>query len=400
MNLPLFISARYLFARKSHNVINIISGISAAGMAIGTAALILILSVYNGFDGIIKENLSDLDPDVLITAAEGKHFIPEGEAFEALMEDERVESICSVIQDNVFLRYGDRQGIATAKGVDEAYRECSGLGGHVIDGDFQLMRGEIPLVTMGSGLAYDMSFRPHFVSPLEIYYPDRDARISPSNPTASLHSEKVWPGGIFSISTDVDNTLLVVPISVMRSLTGLDREVSGVELRLVDNSGKAVRKFISSLELGPGYEVKDRFRQHPSLFKMMRYEKLAIFMILIFVVLIIALNIFGSLSMLVIEKKADMATLSAMGASRSMRRKIFVLEGWMISLLGLLIGLVAGIALALLQQKTGLVKMPGSYLISSYPVILRLGDVLWTVAGVAGIGLIIAFLSANTAKEA
>jgi len=398
VNLSLFIAARYLFAKKSHNVINIISAISAAGMAIGTAALILILSVYNGFDKLIKDNMSDLDPDVLITAAEGKHFVPEGETWDALMHDARVESITSVIEDNVFLRYHEKQGIATAKGVDSSFEEVSGLGSHIVDGSFTLMKGEVPQGAFGSGLAYEMGVRTNFVSPIEIYYPDRDSKISPSNPTAALHSAKVWPGCIFSISADTDKNLVLVPISVMRGLTGLEKEVTGIELRLADGSDKSVRKFVKSLDLGDAYSVKDRYQQHPSLYKMMRYEKLAIYLILIFVVLIIASNIFGSLSMLIIEKEDDMATLRAMGADDKLTRRIFVLEGWLISLLGLVIGLVIGIGLALLQQHFGLVKMPGSYIISSYPVVLHFSDVLWTVLGVGAIGLLISILSARKQK--
>ena len=399
MNLSLFIAARYLFARKSHNVINIISAISAAGMAIGTAALILILSVYNGFDKIIKANMSDLDPDVLVTAAEGKHFVPEGEAWEALMDDRRVASITSVIEDNVFLRYHDKQAIARAKGVDGTFEEVSGLGAHLIDGTFTLMKGEVPQGAFGSALAYEIGVRTNFVSPIEIYYPDRDSKISPTNPAAALHSAKVWPGSIFSISADTDKSLVIVPISVMRSLTGLESEVTGVELRLADGSDRSVRHFIKSLGLGDAFTVRDRYQQHPSLYKMMRYEKLAIYMILIFVVLIIASNIFGSLSMLIIEKEDDMATLKAMGADDRLTRRIFVLEGWLISVLGLVIGLAIGIGLALLQQHFGLIKMPGSYIISSYPVDLHFSDVLWTVLGVASIGLLISFLSARKRQQ-
>ena len=397
MNLPLYIAKRYLFARKSHNVINIISAISAIGMAVGTAALILILSIYNGFDGIIRDNLSDLDPDVLITAAEGKSFVPEGPQWDALLERGEVASICSVIEDNVFLRYGDRQGIARAKGVDKAFEEVTSISEHIIDGEFRLHDGEAPLVCMGADLAYNMGIRAHFLDPLDIYFPDRDSRISPSNPAASLHSTKVWPGSIFSISADSDGDLLLIPIECMRELTGYEREVTGVEVRLADGSDRSVRHFISSLDMGDGFKVEDRVRQHPSLYKMMRYEKLAIYLILVFVVIIVAFNIFGSLSMLIIEKKEDIGTLQALGATEGLTKKIFVLEGWLISLLGLAAGLVIGVALALVQQHFGIVKIPGNYLINAYPVILQAGDVILTAASVAAIGLVIALLSAGKA---
>lgn len=390
MNVPFFIAFRYLFARKSHNVINIISAISAAGLAIGTAALILILSVYNGFDGIIKDNLSDLDPDILVSAASGKHFSTEGPEWDVLAQDPRVESMLYVIEDNVFLNYGSRQAIARAKGVEDLYATESGLGNHIIDGTFALHQGEVPLSCVGSSIAWDLGIRASFTEPLEIWYPDRDAKISPSNPAASLRNAKTWPKSIFSISSDSDAGIVVVPLETMRKLTGLGDEVTGVELRLTDSSDKSVRNFIESTDLGDGYVLADRYRQHPSLFRMMRYEKLAIYMILIFVVIIIAFNIFGSLSMLVIEKEDDVQTLHALGATKRTTDSIFVLEGWLISLLGLVIGLVAGIALALLQQRFGIVKMPGNYLIQAYPVILKWTDVLWTALGVAAVGLVTA----------
>ena len=398
MNLPLFIAGRYLFARKSHNVINIISAISAAGLAVGTAALILILSVYNGFDGIIRDNLSDLDPDVLVTPAEGKHFLPEGPLWESLAADPRVASTTCVVEDNVFLSYDGRQAIARAKGVEDNYETESCLGAHTTEGTMRLHDGEIPQCSIGATLAWNLGLRVHFTDPLEIYYPDRDGRISPSNPAASLHNVRLWPGSIFSISADSDASLVVIPIAQMRSLTGLEEEVTGVEVRLHDSSDRAVRKFISSLNLDGKYRALDRREQHPSLFRMMKYEKLAIYMILLFVVIIIAFNIFGSLAMLRIEKREDMRTLEALGATERTRRSIFVLEGWLISLLGLVAGLATGIALALAQQHLGIVKMPGNYLIQAYPVVLKWADVLWTALGVAAVGLLTA-LSARGSSE-
>lgn len=388
--MPLFIAFRYLFAKKSHNVINIISAISAAGLAIGTAALILILSVYNGFDGIIKDNLSDLDPDILVSAASGKHFSTAGTEWDELAQDPRVASMLYVIEDNVFLSYGSRQAIARARGVEDAYAVESGLAGHIVDGEFRLHNGEVPLACVGSTIAWDLGIRANFTEALEIWYPDRDAKISPSNPAASLRSGKAWPKSIFSISSDSDAGMVIIPLETMRMLTGLGDEVTGVEIRLNDPSDRSIREFISSAGLGPDYVMSDRYRQHPSLFRMMRYEKLAIFMILIFVVIIIAFNIFGSLSMLVIEKQDDVRTLQALGATGRTTDRIFVLEGWLISLLGLAVGLVAGIGLALLQQRFGIVKMPGNFLIQAYPVVLKWTDVLWTALGVATVGLVTA----------
>ena len=402
MRVETYIAWRYLFARKSHNVINIISAISAIGMATGTAALVLILSIYNGFDNIIKDNLSDLDPDVLIVSADGaKHFFPDEQMLEKMSQDPRVKSICDVLEDNVFITYGQSQGIARAKGVDETYEDGSMLSIHCIEGTFSLHHGEIMQAAVGSTLARAMGIHPRFLDHLTIYYPDRDGHISPSNPAASLHQRDVCPSCVLSISSNVDEDLLIVPIEAMRALLGsrqdketLAEEVSGVEIRLGDTRPRAVKKFISDYS-DSRFSLMTRYQQHPDLYKMMRYEKFAIYMILIFVVIIIALNIFGSLSMLIIEKKNDIGTLRAMGASEAMVRRIFVTEGFLISLLGLAAGLLAGVLLALLQQHLGIIKMPGGFALDAYPVVLKFTDVLSTLLGVGLIGFVVALAAAR-----
>lgn len=388
MKLPLYIAKRYLFARKSHNVINVISAISAVGMAIGTAALILILSVYNGFDRIIEDSLSDLDPDLCIVPAAGRSFIPEGEAFDRIFDHPDISSISSVVEDKVFLSYGSQQAIVKAKGVDEIYEEESALRSHVLEGEFTLRHGDIPKAAVGYGVAANMGIHPRFVEKMVLYYPRRGAGVSIANPTASLSSVRVSPGCIFSISSDADAELVVLPLETMRQLLGYGSEVTSVELRTAPGRTKAVKKEISAL-LGDGFKVLDRYESHPSLYKMMRYEKAAIFIILLFVVLIVALNIFGSLSMLIIEKEEDTATLRAMGADDRLIRRIFVLEGWLTSLIGLVVGLLAGLGLAMLQQKLGIIKMPGSFALDAYPVIVSGADILLTAASVALVGLLI-----------
>ena len=397
MDTGLFIALRYLFAKKSHNVINVISAISAAGIAIGSAALILILSVYNGFDRIIRDNLSDLDPDILVTASGGGFFVPEGGTFDAILEDSRIASVSSVLEADVFVSYGDRQSIARAKGVDEVYGEESPLASHISSGEFALYRGEVPLASVGSGLAYEMGISPRFLEKIELYYPKSSGGNPLLGPASALGSVRLVPGSIFSISSATDASLMIVPLEAMRTLVGRsdDAAVSGVELRLADPSQTgAVRRELSAA-LGEGFSVRDRYMQNSSIYKMMKYEKLAIFLILIFVVIIVAFNIFGSLSMLIIEKTEDIGTLRAVGARDTVIRRIFLLEGWMISLLGLLIGLAVGIALTLLQQHLGLVKMPQGFFIQAYPVELQAADVLLTAAGVTLIGFAVAWFSSR-----
>ena len=395
MKLAPFIAKRYLFAKKSHNVINIISAISAIGMAIGTAALIIIMSVYNGFDSLIRSMLSNVEPDLMITPATGKVFVPEGETYDWIYDQPSVKNMCGVLQEQVFINYDGQQGLAKAKGVDWIYEDETPLKDHIRDGEFKLHRGDVPLASVGSGLAYSMSINPRFVSPIEIYFPSRTRRLSMANPISSIESIKVWPSSIFSVNNEVDAELIILPIEKMRELLEYDDEVSAVEIRLAEGTDgkelKRLQKEISTM-LGPDFKVKDRFQQNESLYKMMRYEKAAIYMILIFIIIIIAFNIFGSLSMLIIEKRGDIETLRSLGAQDRLIRRIFVLEGWMISLTGLAAGLVVGTGFALLQQHFGFIKMPGQFIVQAYPVILSWTDILLTVIGVAAIGYIIALL--------
>ena len=290
-------------------MINIISAISAIGMAIGTAALIIILSVYNGFDALIKSMMSNVEPDFLVVPSTGKTFVPEGKAFEWIYEQPEVKSMCCVLQEQVFISYDGKQKIATAKGVDWIYEGESTLGTCINKGEFKLHKGDIPLAAVGVGLAYEMGIDPAFLSPIEIYFPTRTRKISMANPAASIESIRVWPSGIFSVNADTDKQLLILPIEKMHELLEHESDVvSGIEVRLTDDTskrsaGKLHKKMAEVLE--DEYIVKDRYQQNESLYKMMKYEKAAIFMILIFVVIIIAFNIFGSLSMLIIEKKTD-----------------------------------------------------------------------------------------------
>lgn len=419
MRPELYIARRYLVARKSLGVIHAISTLSAIGMAVGTAALILILSVYNGFDRVIEQSLSDLSPDVLVTPATGKFFVPSGPAFDALLEDPRVEQICSVVEEQVFIAYGGRQQLARAKGVDAVYEAKSRLADHVVEGTFALHDGALPQAAMGVALAREMGIRPHFVDPLTLYYPRRGARIPLAGPAAALGSVKLHPAALLSVNATTDEELLIVPLETMRSLLGLGDEVSGIELRLGSAAGRgsgssdrtvaspvsnrrglsatrAGRKFLRELQelLGPSFLVQDRVQQQPALYKMMRYEKLAIYLILLFVVIIIASNIFGSLSMLSISKRGDMETLRALGANDRLVRRIFVWEGWLVSLTGLAAGLIVGVALTLVQQHFGLVKMPGGFFLQAYPVVLQPADILWTALGVAAVGFAVSLLAA------
>lgn len=403
MNLPLYIATRYLFAKKSHNVINIISAISCIGMAVGTAALVIILSIYNGFDNLVKGMLSTVEPDLMVVPSQGKFFVPESEAYDWAYDCPQVKNMCTVLQDNVFVCYDGHQGTALVKGVDDVYIEESKLADHIRDGEFTLSRGEIPYAAVGMGFARTMGISRHFISAMELFHPQRDAQYSALNPAGALRSVKVWPGCEFTINSEIDASLVIVQMDVMRELMGLYRnEVSAVEIRLKEGFTVSdlsyVRKGLQE-RLGEGFKVMDRTEQNPDLYRMLRYEKASVYLIMIFISLILGFSIFGSLSMLIIEKESDIATLRAMGADDRTVKRIFTFEGWMITLLGMVAGAAVGIVFCLLQKHFGFIRMPGNFVVDAYPVILQWSDVAICIASITLIGYIIAAIPAGKAVK-
>lgn len=403
MRLTSFIAGRYLFARKSHNVINVISAISVVGMAIGTAALTIILSIYNGFDSLVRDMMGNLEPDILITPSKGKVFVPEGECYDWIYAQESVASMCTVLQEQVFISYDGHQGVAIAKGMDAIAQEESPIRENIRDGKFEFRHGDIPEGVVGVGLAYKMGINPRFLAPIQLYYPSRTRKLSPSSPSSSIEYINIWPSGLFSINSEIDNSYILLDIDKMRELLEYSgEEVSAVEIRMKEGCGARELKRVMdgiSERLGEDFTVSDRFRQNESLYKMMKYEKASIYLILIFVILIIGLNIHASLSMLIIEKREDISTLRAMGAGETLIRRVFVLEGWFISLLGLAIGLLMGLAFCLLQQRFGLISMPGNFVIQAYPVVLKASDLLITAFSVAILGYLIAAFTERLSRS-
>ena len=389
MNLPLRIAVRYLFARKSYNVINLISGIGVAGMALGTAALVIILSVFNGFNRIVSDSLSDVAPDIVVRPAAGKVFEPDSLAF--LIEDDDILVLSSTLEDQVFVSYEGRQSLARVKGVDLVGEEESAFRDHMVNGEWRLRKGDVPYAVAGVGLAQSLGLSPRFLTPMEIFYPSRTLAPSLANPAATLRKVSLRTGGVFSVNAEVDAKLLIVPIACMRELLEYPSAVSALEIWTAPGMSDLVCERLSG-QLGADYKVLDRYRQNESVFKMMRYEKLAIFLILIFVVIIIAFNIYSSLKMLVIEKQGDIGTLRSLGASEGMLQRVFLLEGWLVSLFGMLIGLVLGVLVVWLQDRFGLVAMPGNFLVENYPVVLKAMDLVWIAAGVALVGWIMALI--------
>lgn len=394
MRLSRFIAWRYLFAKKSHNVINIISIISAAGIAVGSAALVVILSIYNGFDSIVRDLNDSHTADVMISPATGKVFTLD-DRFAFLHDDPRVAAACGVLEESVFVQYGERNKVVTAKGVDSLYERVTGLRDYVVEGEFSLAFGDLNQVVLGRTVALELGARPAFLQPILAWFPSRTQQVDLLNPLGSLHQVRLHPAGIVSLEQNFDQKYLIMPLDALRELLEYDDEVSALEIYLkpdaLNRHGLAPRSFLSQVQdkLGSDFRVRDRQQQNTTLYKLLKYEKIAIYLILLFVMLIVSFNIYGSLSMLIIEKRDDIATLRAMGADDALVGQIFTREGWLISLLGIFSGVAIGLLICWAQQRFGLVKMPGNFVVDAYPVVVQAADILLIIAGVALIGWLI-----------
>lgn len=395
MNFPFYIARRYLFSKKSHNAINIISMVSVCGVVVATIALVCALSVYNGFNDLVSTLFSSFDPELKITPRTGKVFDPTSLEIQQVKKLSEVARFCDVLQDNALVRYKERQSVATIKGVDDNFEQLTRIDSVLVDGEFKLYDEVANYATLGIGLASSLGINAGFVSPLEIYAPKRDEKVNLSNPATSFSLENAFIGAVFCINQQVyDEEYMIVPLSLARSLFRYDKEISSIELKLADGANlPAVKKQIKEI-LGENYQVHDRFEQQEASFKMMQIEKWMTFLILSFILAIALFNVVGSLSMLMIEKQSDVRTLRNMGADDRLIRRIFLFEGWMISGFGALIGVSVGLVLCLLQQELGLIKLgqtSGAFIIDAYPVRVAAGDILTVFVTVLTIGLLAAW---------
>lgn len=381
-----------MFAKKSQQVINIISVICAAGIALGTMALIVVLSVYNGFNDLVKDLYHSFEPDLVVKPAQGKTIDPSPAVFDSIAALPALTAFCPVIEENVFLQYRNKQAIATLKGVDSVFAANTPLKQSITQGYFSIYFGEVEQAVLGRGLAASMGVNVNFIDPLWIYFPKRHAVYSAINPTASLNRDKLFPAGIFAIEQNYDSRYLFAPLPAAQRLLSYDNEVSYIELRVKpDAKIRKVQKTCRKL-LGSSYVVLNRYQQNETLYKMMRTEKMAIYLILSFIVLIISCNILGSLSLLILEKKADIHILKSMGADNKLIRQCFMFEGWLIAIIGMFTGLCIGLLLCFLQFYFGFIPMPGNFAVSAYPVVVHLGDVLLVAATVLLLGFAAAAL--------
>ena len=409
---PLRIAWRYLFAKKSHNAINIVSAVSAAGVAVVTAAMIIVLSVMNGFGALVERMFSAFDPDLKITAAQGKHFSTDTPEMQQLRQLNSVAVFSETIEETGLIEYASKQMPAILKGVDEHFSELTDIDSIITEGRFSVSDpyddgSGIPKISfersvLGLGLANQMGVGAHFVAGIQVYAPKREGKINILRPDLSFNHASTFIAGIFAVNqTKYDDKYMLVSLPLTRQLFEYDStEVTAVELRLKEgvNIRRAKREIASVL--GSGYLVKDRYEQQEDFFRIMQVEKMLTVILLVFILLIATFNIIGSLSMLMIDKKTDSLVLSQLGADDDMIRRIFLYEGWLISLFGVIIGLVIGIAVSLGQQYFGWIKLGSGteYIINSYPVQVQIPDILLVAVVVVVLGWLAAWIPSRRIK--
>lgn len=387
MKLSLYIAKRYLFAKKSRNAINVISAVSVAGVAVGTMALIIILSVFNGLETMVSKIFNTFDPDIKITAAEGKTFIADTSRLKLLANVDGLSCYSLTIEENALLKYGDRQYIATIKGVDDNYSMVTNVDSAMWEGEFILNddKGR-SFAIPGMGVAVNLGMRINFITQLSIIVPRKNASTN-LDPENALKRQYVFPSGIFEVEKEYDSKYVYLPIDFVRNLTETYDGTSSIEIKFKENANsKSVQKRIKEI-YGNGFVVKNQYEQQEMFYKVMRSERLAIFLILTLILIIASFNIIGSLTMLIIEKERDIEILKSLGADNNLIQKIFIFEGWLISIIGAMAGLFLGFLICWLQQTFGLVKLHSESLImDAYPVVMKLKDFIIVPATVLLIG--------------
>ena len=366
-----------MFSRKKNHIINWVSFISVCGVAVGTMALVCVLSVFNGFQGVIEDMFSAFDPPLRITAVQGKTFEPD--SIRQVLNHPFIETYCEVIEDNALLRYADKQLPVVVKGVPAHYASINSLDSILLDGMFQVDERFLHTAVAGIGLVRTIGASVHFVEPIWLYVPKRQARVNVMQPDHAFNRDFVYLQGIFMVQQEkYDYQLLLIPLSMARSLYQYRTEVSAIELKVAQNIPVQQAQMELQSALGEKYVVKNRYEQQAEFYNMLQIEKWVTYLILSFILLIAVFNIIGSLSMLIIDKSSDVQLLQNLGATHQTIQRIFLLEGWLIAIVGALAGVVLGLFLCYLQAEFGLISLGGGegFVISSYPVRVVWSDVV------------------------
>lgn len=394
MNFPFYIARRYLFSKKSTNAINVISGISVVGVAVASMALVVTLSVFNGFHDMVASFFTQLDPQLKITPAKGKTAASNDSTLMRIRQLDEVAVATDVLEDQALAVYGDRQQMVTIKGVDDNYDKLTHIRQILEgDGDYALHAADMNYGILGLGVAYQLGIGYTYREPLKIYAPRREGQINMANLQDGFVEDELYsPGVLFSIKQGkYDKRYIITAIQFTRHLFDRDGELTSLELRLKPGSNfERVKAQIQEMA-GTRFVVRDRYEQQEDTFRIMKVEKLMAYIFLTFILVIACFNIIGSLSMLMIDKRNDVVTLRNLGASDCQIIRIFLFEGRMISAIGAVIGIAIGLLLCLLQQQFGLIGLgstEGSFVVDAYPVSVHPWDIVVVFFTVLAVGFI------------
>ena len=405
MKTELKIAWRYLFAKKQFNAIHIITSISSAAVGVVTAAMICVLSVMNGFSVMVEQLFSHFDPDIRITAKVGKSFHLDNTKREQLSQLPCVDLLSESISEIALIEFDEKQMPVQLIGVESNFAKLTNIEHIIKDGQYSVHDGAFDRTVLGRGLAWKLGIRAHFVNGIQVYAPKRKEEVHMLRPPGldiNYNRETCFIAGIFAVEQQkYDNNTMLVDIGLTRRLLDYDStEITTLQVGIKDGYDiDKAKKSISGV-MGNGFLVQDRYEQQEDFFKIFQIEKLLTTLLLAFILLIATFNGIGSLSMLIIDKEQDIRTLSHMGASEKMIRKIFMLEGWLVNAIGALGGLVIGIGICLLQEHYGLLKLGNGaqYVISAYPVEVQTLDVILVTAIVLGLGAIASWIPTRNLK--
>ena len=394
MNFPFYIARRYLFSKKSTHAINVISGVSVVGVAVATMALVVTLSVFNGFHDLVASLFTAFDPQLKVTPAVGKTAPADDPVLTRIRHLPEVEVATETVEDMALAIYGDRQAMVTIKGVDDNFDSLTHIREILVgEGEYELHAAGLNYGIPGIRLAEALGTGYRYDRPLKIYAPKREGQLNMANPTDGFVEDELYsPGVLFSVKqAKYDKSYIVTSIGFARNLFGQQGMVSALELRLKPGTDFDAAKEKIRQMAGGKYTVKDRFEQQEDTFRIMKIEKLIAYIFLTFILAVACFNIIGSLSMLIIDKKADVATLRNLGASDSQIVRVFLFEGRMISAIGAAIGVLLGLLLCWLQQAFGIVKLgstSGSFIVDAYPVSVHPTDVALVFDTVLAVGFL------------
>ena len=384
MNFPFYIAKRYLFTKKSHHAINVISGVSVCGVALATLAMVCTLSVFNGFQDLVATMFTAFDPEIKITAANGKVFDSQDERIQLLRDLPEIEVFSESLEDNAMVQYKGRQAMVVIKGIEENFNQLTAIDSILYGRGEWILRDEVvDYAVPGIELVSVLGTGIRFLDPLEVYAPKRGAKINVANPSTSFESSYLHSSGlVFAVNQQkYDASYILTSLSFARDLFQYETEVSSIELRLVaDADIKEVKKDIKRM-LGNDFLVQDRYEQQADTYRIMEVEKLISYVFLSFILLIACFNVIGSLSMLIIDKRNDVVTLRNLGADDQLVSRVFLFEGYMITFFGALIGVCLGLILCIIQQEFGIISLgsgdsAGAFVVDAYPVSVYASDVV------------------------